>query len=64
VTHQGSPTPTPTGQLPAEPSAPVTALSGHCCRCQRALSAWVRQGFLRPSVRRIPPHRRTHDPYP
>jgi hypothetical protein len=64
VTHQGSPPATPPDQLPSEPLSPTTLLPGHCCRCQRALSAWVRQDFLRPLVRRIPPNRRTYGPHP
>lgn len=67
VTHQGSPPGRTPDQLPSEPTAPmspVPTVPGQCCRCHRPLPDWVRQDFLRSSVRRNPPDRRKHDPHP
>lgn len=64
VTHQGSPPPVLSGQLPTEPTAPVIPVPWHCCRCHRPLPDWVRQDFLRRRIRRNQSDRSMYGPYP
>ena len=64
VTHQGSPPPASADPLAPEPTAPAIPGPWHCCRCHRPLPDWVRQDFLRRRVRRLPPDRSVHGPFP
>lgn len=64
VTHQGSPPPVSAAQLAPEPMTPAIPLPWHCGRCQRPLPEGVRQDFLRRRIRRHPPDRSAHGPYP
>lgn len=60
VTHQGSPPAGVADLLAAEPTVPETPSFLHCCRCHRALPAWVRQDFLRCRIRHSRQNRSPH----